>query len=733
MEEIVVTARKREENSQDVPLAITAYGSDQLDALKVRDLQSLSVGMPNVSLDDTGTVKGYANFSIRGLGINSSIISIDPTVGLFVDGVYMGLSAGQVFDVFDLESIEVLRGPQGTLFGKNVTGGAILINTKKPGDEFEAKVRAAVDGGGDGGLNSYLMGTVSGPLTDTLAGKFTAYYNNDDGWFENKYNGEDFGAAEQQMYRGVAVWTPTANTEFTLRYEHSEVESDGPAGQAHTNGAGTPGAWVNYDRDSFDFSVDETGYYNTDADFVSFETNIDVGFGDGTITNIFGWRSYDAESLGDIDSQPLDIFKGYSKTEAEQFSNELRYTGTFADRATVTTGLFYYTNNVDYSEGRDLATELSAALFGVRAPFLQFTGGGLYDVETVGAFASVDYDLTESLVLTAGIRYTNEKKEVEIASLSHNISGLGAGFVGLPQYVRSDICDIAFASTPEQECEPDFVHDDSWSSLSPKLGLTYLLSDDAQLYTHWTRGFRSGGYNLRNTSLNPDDTPGPFDDEQVDSYELGYKSTYSRGRLNAALFYTDVTDMQRELNFPGALGTVQLVRNTADATIMGLELDGAYSVTTGLLLTASLGLTDSEYTKVKADLNGDGETNNIDKKLDLPRAPELTYSVGVVWDLNVGSVGYITSRLSYAYRDESAYTDSNYGYITEQEIVDAGIDFYTNDGHWNVGLYGKNLLDEVKHGGDTQLPDTIAGFPAGGTFSPLTKGRVYGIEMQYNF
>ena len=136
LEEITVTARKREEVRQDVPLAITAFNSAQIEALKVRDLTNMSVGMPNVALDDIGTTRGSANFSIRGLGINSSIASIDPTVGLFLDGVYLGNNVGVIFDMFDVESVEVLRGPQGILFGRNVTGGAILLNTKKPGDRI---------------------------------------------------------------------------------------------------------------------------------------------------------------------------------------------------------------------------------------------------------------------------------------------------------------------------------------------------------------------------------------------------------------------------------------------------------------------------------------------------------------------------------------------------------------------------------------------------------------------
>ncbi|WP_101758098.1 TonB-dependent receptor [Oceanicoccus sp. KOV_DT_Chl] len=239
LEEVLVTARKRAENSQDVPLSISAYGADQIETLKVRDLSNLSVGMPNVALDDGASARGYANFSIRGLGISSSILSIDPTVGVFIDGVYMGVPSGMVFDVFDLERIEVLRGPQGTLFGRNVTGGAVLMNTKKPSEEFEASIKAAVDGGGDGdGLNKYLMGTVSGPITDTFAAKFTAYYNDDDGWFENQATGDDFGAVEQTMFRTVGVLKPSSETELILRWEHAVNDSDGPAGQNHVNGSG---------------------------------------------------------------------------------------------------------------------------------------------------------------------------------------------------------------------------------------------------------------------------------------------------------------------------------------------------------------------------------------------------------------------------------------------------------------------------------------------------------------
>ena len=710
IEEITVTARKREESSQDVPLAITAYGSDQIEALKVRDLTNLSVGMPNVALDDIGTTRGSANFSIRGLGINSSIASIDPTVGLFLDGVYLGNNVGVIFDMFDVESVEVLRGPQGILFGRNVTGGAILLNTKKPGDTFEASARVAVDGGGDGGQNTYAMGSIGGPVSDTFGLKFSAYYNKDDGWFENQLDGSDFGAVKQTMFRPVAVWTPTENIELIFRYEYTDIDGDGPASQTHTNGSGVPGAFVNFDRNSFDMSIDEPGFQKVETDFFSMEVNVDVDFGDGTITNIFGWRESESSSDADIDAQPVWLFHAPAWLNTDQISNELRYNGRFGDRTNVTVGLYHFENQIDYHERREL---LGIATGGV-SPAAVFDGGGIYDVNTQGYFIAVDYDMSDRWTLNTGIRYSQEKKSAYIKSLSANI-GVS--------------CNIVL----DQNCPYDFIDEKDWDNVSPKIGATFQLDDERMLYGHWSRGVRSGGYNLRNTSFNPADIPGPFDEETVDSFEVGYKSTQEWGRLNAAVFYNTIDEMQREINLPGPIGVIQLIRNTADATITGLEVDGAFKLSDSFLLLASLGVIDSSYDRVNLDLNGDNVVDDADKNLDLPRAADLTWSIGFTHDLTVGDWGYLASRINYAYRDKSAYTDNNLGIINEQKILDAGVDLYTNDGRWVFSAYGRNLLDEVKHGGDTQLPDTISGVPTGGTFSPLAKGRVFGVEVSLNF
>jgi iron complex outermembrane receptor protein len=703
LEEILVTARKREESMQDAPLSVSALGAEQIEALHVRDLTSLATALPNVSLDDVGTTRGVANFSIRGLGITASIPSIDPTVGVFVDGVYMGLNNGIVFDMFDLESIEVLRGPQGILFGRNVTGGAILLNTRKPTDELEVRLRAAADAGGDGGMNRYLMGSIGGSISDTFAAKITAHYNEDDGWFKNLATGEDHGAITQVMIRPVIVWNPTDNLEITARYEYSDIDGDGPSSQSHTNGFGVDGSPVNNNPDSFDFSIDEPGFQTNEVNF--FWAEIDWSISDtGTITNIFGWRDYKGTALSDIDAQPVTLFHGSFGSNAEQISNELRYNGRIGEKTDLTVGVYYFTNDLEYAESRLL-------VFGA----LTQDGGGLYGVETMAAFTSLDYDVSDTFTLSAGLRYTREEKDAQIATLPFNTNAP---------------CNVL-----EGTCVYDFVDKKSWTNVSPKIGVTMTPSDDTTLYAHWSRGFRSGGYNLRNTAGDTvNNPPGPFDEETVDNFEFGWKKDFERGRLNGAIFFNQIQDLQADINFSDPVsGVVQVIKNTADAEILGMELDGVYSLADNFVVTGSLGVIDAKYTEVLFDLNGDGVIDEADLNLNLKRAPDLTYSVGFNWDVDIGTWGYMSARASFAHRDETSWSEDNRAYIPEQDILDAGLSFSSNDGRWVFALYGKNLTNEVKWGGDTQLPSLLGPAPLGGTFSPLAKGRVVGAEVTLTF
>lgn len=708
-DEIVVTGTKKAEgvNLQDAPVAVTAFGEKQLEALHVRDLNSLSYSIPNVSLEDIGTVKGTANFSIRGLGINSSIPSIDPTVGVFADGVYLGVNAGVVLDIFDLESVEVLRGPQGILFGRNVTGGAVLINTKKPTDIFEASFKGAVESGLRGtGENYYAMGSMSGPLIeDRLKAKIAAYYNKDDGYFKNFAGGainsqpdefNTFGESKTYIFRPSIVFTPNDRTEFVLRYEYGSSEGDGPASQNHTGGSGITNPFSSFDRNTFDFSVDEIGFYDHQWNQITLESNWDVDFGNGTITNIFGYRDFSSTARSDIDATSRFLFHASVDTEQDQWSNELRYSGRFFDRLDITTGLYYFTQDIAYAEIRNIA-----------GGAVNFHGGGIQDHETYGAFAQGDYDLNTEWTLSVGGRYTHEEKSAQVATLIFNRTP----------------CNV-IAGT----CPFDFDDTDSWSNFSPKVGLSYDPGETINFYGHWTRGFRSGGYNFRNTSAVFD--PGPFDREKVDAFEVGFKTQANDvARINTAFFYNDISNMQREVNLADPVaGVVQIIRNTADATIWGFETEAQFFVSDNLTLLASLGRTNGDYGRVLFDLSGDGVVDQTDEDLRIPRLTPWTYSAGFVYTQEWSGVGTWNVQSTFSHRDGSAYTDNNLGLLNGANIWDFNIGLTTQN-QMTVALYGKNMLNEVTHGGDTQLPASLGG----GAFAPLNKGRIVGLEVKFDF
>jgi iron complex outermembrane receptor protein len=707
IQEVLVTATKkgRAEAAQDVPLAITAFTGEQLQARQTRDLAGLTVSMPNVSLDSIGTQKATANFAIRGLGTNSSIPSIEPTVGVFVDGMYLGINTGVIYDVFDLEGIEVLRGPQGLLFGRNVTGGAIVVKTRKPSDTLDASLKASVTDD----MDKIIAGSVSGPLVEgKLKARLTGYYDDDDGWFTNQFDGEDFGASETKLLRPSVTWTPTENTDLTLRYEHGEFDGTGSASQNRAD----------FDRHSHEFSINEEGYDTSEWNQAIAELNVGVPFGDGTITNIFGWRELDQDVLTDIDATPLTFFHARFLVDQEQMSDELRFAGEFGDRVSLTAGLYWFTQEIKYFETRNVFSPLAMGV-------VTGTLGGIQDSTTYGVFTSADIALSDAWTLTLGARYTQEEKQAYVATF-----GVGPAS---PCDLTAKNCNFDFPSA----IDPD-AGEEKWSDVTPKVGLQYQLTDDAQIYGFWTTGFRSGGYNLRSTVPAAENPPGPFDPEEQNSFELGTKADWLDGRLrtNVALFYNQIDDLQREVNLPSGAGAgvVQLIRNTADATIMGGELELEALVTDNFLVTAQVGYVDGEYDEVRYDISGDNVIDDTDLALDIPRLAPLTYGVGFSWDLSLGELGTLTPRVNFNHRDRSAYTDNNRGTLNTVDMLDASISLLMLDDRLSIAVFGKNLTDRVIEGNDTQLPVPFQQAPLGTrnpTYSPLTKGRAVGLEVNY--
>jgi len=740
---IVVTGTKKSggQNVQEATVSVVAFGEAQLEALNVQDISGLSFKVPNVALDEIGTVKGVANFTIRGLGTNSSIPSIDPAVGTFVDGVYLGLNFGVVYDTFDLSGIETLRGPQGVLFGRNVTGGAVLINTGDPTDDLSVKGKVNVESGLRGtGTNFLAQASISGPIIrDVLTAKAAIYYNDDGGWFANFVPNdpnatgidatdpnvdlnslgtfENFGLSETLIIRGALKFTPTDDITLTVKYEHGDQEGQGPAAQTHVNGSGVAGQIVNFGRDSFGFSVDERGENDATWDFITAKAEIQVG--SGTITNIFGYRRFNQFSRLDVDSTPQFLFHADFITDQDQISNEIRYNGLFFDdRLDFTAGGFYFEQDLIYQENRDLGL----------GGFVTQNGGGLQDQRTIGIFASADFKVTDALTFTAGLRWSDEEKDAVITNLALNTNNPCIIDASVRPRLLPDGTDTSAL------CVADFEDSFSTSNFSPKVGLSYLASDTLRFYGHWARSFRAGGFNLRNTS-GAAGTQDSFEDERIDSFEIGFKSEPFQGaRVNGAIFYNILNDLQRETNVsdPSA-GVVQVIANTADARIFGFEADASIPVSNNVVLTMGIGYLDFQYNDVFFDLNGDGTIDQGDLDLQIPRLAPLSANVGFLVSQELRGLGFATLNVNYTHRDAAFFTDNNLGVLNASDRVDVNLSLEILEGKANVSVYANNLTNDVQIGGDTQLPTTLVGSPLGGTFSPLARGRIFGVELQVGF
>ena len=728
LEEIVTTARKRSEaeQAQEVPIALTAFGAAQLDALFVKKLDDLSYKMPNVQLEAVGTFPGVQNFSIRGQGINSSIPSVDPTVGVFVDGVFLGTTFGVVLDTFDLESIEVLRGPQGLLFGRNVTGGAVLLRNARPDGEFGAKVRVGQTDEEQTNIAAAVEGSL---IEDRLAGKIAVLYDKDNGYFDNINQTippdpasavfpaphplqpfyvepalrSQVGEMETTLVRPTLVWTPSDSVDITLILESGKTEGDGAAWANVTEQrAGT--------LQDFKTTSDEIGFTEIDWYQSTIEVNVDA-FG-GTFTDILGYREVEADSGADIDGTLFPIFAAPGFTNQDQISNELRWSGRLGENWDTTIGLYYFEQDIEYREGRYiwLPPPLGPEPAGIN---LTVALGGDMQSENWGIFWNNDFYLGDSWVLSAGIRYTDESKDAQIITAP-------------PNNPCRDVVNF--------DCIFDNLQGD-WDNITPKLGAQWNFSESGQVYGFWSKGYRSGGFNFRNARpfVIP---PGPTREEENNTYEIGLKADFVDGRvrLNVAAFYNEITDMQRELNLPDPdVIVLQATINAGDVTIQGAEVDLIALLTENFSINASLGVQDGEYDRIDPFVpqlealleQATGQPVTVIGP-DLPRLAPSNYSLGFSWDIPAGSLGVFNVAGSYSFREENPYNDANTEIFDDQERIDASVNWYSPENSWQVSLYGRNLSDEANWGNLT----SIAGLWTAG---PMQRGRLLGLEVNWRY
>jgi iron complex outermembrane receptor protein len=388
IETVVISAQKRPEaeRAQNVPLSLTVVNNvGSGGAPHTEPSKSDHNGAQRYAAQP---VRGYATFAIRGLGVNTTIPSMEPAVGVFVDGIYLGTNAASVVDVIDVENVEILRGPQGLLFGRNTTGGAVLVNSRRPGDNFA--VYGAVNY--ETGPQETVLASIEGPLGTKFRAKVTGYYDNDTGWFTNRFDGSKFGASRDYVVRPILMWTPDPTFDTTLIYERGSRRGDGPVAQ-------NPAFF-----DGFTIDLNYRGYDHTDWQSVTVESNWRAA--GGVFTSLAGYRTLDQALSIDNDGGPNPAFVLSAQLRQHQFSEELRYSGQIFDRLDLTAGLYYFTQSYMYLERR--------VLFGAT---IDSSLGGHVDADNYAAFAQLDYAVTSELTLIAGGRFTDEKKDVKIAYL----------------------------------------------------------------------------------------------------------------------------------------------------------------------------------------------------------------------------------------------------------------------------------------------------------------------------
>jgi iron complex outermembrane receptor protein len=688
LEEITVTARKREENLQSTPVAVSAFSATTMAERQMFTINDVAQYAPNLQFSSgAGGTTSSSNFFIRGIGQLDFITTTEPGVGTYLDGIYLARVTGAAIDLADIERVEVLRGPQGTLFGRNTIGGAVNIVTAKPSGEFGGKGTVRV---GNRGL---LEGnfTVDFPIADTLFGKVSMLARSTDGWGRNNWPGADdtkLGRESDVAGRAQVRWLASGTLTFDLSADWSKERGTGmPHGMvAFTDSDSTdafnPGAAVPIGpqyivRHPDDIQVNTPMRDELDVFGISLAGTLDLG--EASVKSITSYREQDGFNGQDYDGSPSAFLDQEVVLDQWQFSQELQVFGkSLDDRLDWLAGVYYFTEEGQF-DSTIILTEI---------PVLIFTGNG---TKSFAAFGQATYRLTDQVSATAGLRWTREKKNLDVTTTFGPFMLIDNAMV-----------------------------DDTFKALSPKFGLEYQASDEMLLYASVTWGFRSGGYNGR--PFAPSDLTS-FAEEKAVSYEVGVKSDWAdnRVRLNVAAFYNDYTDIQVTATTQNVNGDFIVVTgNAAKAEIYGFEVELQARPTTELDIFASVGFTDNTLEEQPGFSFG-SET--------LPNASKWSLSVGATYTLPVANFGEIAFGADYSYRSgfypqfNTTPTSRENGY----GLLNARIQFRPEHKPWQFALYGKNLTDEVYRtfGQTSGTNDT--------TIAWFGRTREIGAELRFDF
>ncbi|BFM17933.1 TonB-dependent receptor [Maricurvus nonylphenolicus] len=756
LEEVVVTAQKRAESLQDVPISVSAVNGEKMAEAGVENLQDLSAYVPNLRIVDGGMVP---QMFIRGIGSGTNQ-GFEQSVGTYSDGVYAGRSLQSRAAFLDLERVEVLRGPQSILFGQSSIAGAISLVSAKPTHELEALLSAShVAEYGETELNA----VVSGPLSENVGARLALRDRQEDGYMKNNILSGDYPQVDEQAARLTLSWDQ-GNISSTFKTEIFKLDRQGRTMTPTDLGtypiksiAGTHGPLQQTSG-----QIDHKLWSNEDNQFEfdseSYVLNVDYDFDAFTLTSITSYNEYEyQEDNFDPDTTEVDMLSQDMAEDFEQFSQEIRLTSTDGDAIDYIVGLFYQDSEQSYQE--DAFLKVSAIgldqSFGLPVGILDSVAVRDFGQEskTYAAFGQLTWTLSEELRLTLGLRYTKDKKEGQRSIQSYSLA--------MPGTLLSD---VTLPSPPAPAPNVGLLvadsfnladHDlsDSYSkeNWTPSINLQYDLNSDIMLYVSYSEGYKAAGYDARGnngwtTALGFPGKSGTelggesffFDQEEAETLELGAKMSLLDGsaELNVAIYQTDYTDMQVSV-FDGAFGFAVL--NAGEAQVRGLELDGRWQVSESLMLNSSLAYLDFEWTDYPAGAcNGAGSlpasttlAGNCDYEgKENVHTPEWSFNFGANHVYMLTDAMELRSALDVNFKDNH-YVSNDLDPRSEQHAVtvfNGRIALAAADDSWQLALVGKNLSDQkiFSFAGPISQSD-------GGIFVNMMRPRTFAIEGNYRF
>jgi len=682
-EVITVTARRTEETLQRVPAAVTAFSERSLERIQAQDPTGLQGAVPNLNIVQGRGSSNATNIYIRGIGQPDALQTFDPAVGVYVDGVYYSRIRGTQFDLLDLQRVEVLRGPQGTLYGKNTIGGALSFVTRRPGEELRGSVTATY-----GSYNQMeLRGVVSGPISEGVGLGIAVLHAQRDGYVEDAVLNRDYNDKNTEAVRATIALNPTSNIRIDIAADYARDDAHMTVGQPQNNltyliGGGTA-LVLPTNPTTYDFTGRTTpGLPNsTQLEHWGVSANAAIDLTEElTLRSITAYRELNTDDYVDIDATQLEIGDVFVGVDQNQVSQEfqLAYTG---DRLTAVAGLYYLREHI-VSHQEAYADDLIGPLLG-NPTFLRTVDDDLV-TKSYAAYANLSFAITPELRLSAGARYTSENKDYFRTTSTFSSSPLLTSLVPFT-----------------------FVAEDTWHDFSPMATLDYQFGPNVMAYARIATGFKSGGFNGRANSV-AERTQ--YEPETVVSYELGLRTTISNQlRLNFTAFYNDYRDFQARVSGTGLDPVTNLpspvlsVINAGRLDIKGVEIEAAWTPLPGMLLDTQIGYLHAEYDEFD-DVRFPGGSRAFQRPAFAPR---WTVRLGAQYEANLGETGFLTFGGQMRYRSTTALAvDSTYivggvGTTTPVDglfqegyaLVDARIVYESPGRRWNIGVYGQNLFD----------------------------------------